>query len=374
MKNFFLYTLILATFFTSCRGNSNTYTDNFQHELTSVTSENEMKDVYREIKFDRKKSDYSENSEVKSLDLLYGKTLLKFRFLEDKTFLAIDHENKEMINWSIIQFNSTYDIDLPTVEKSIHFLSNGDSDFNGYFLFPAPTEEFPSFYLYHFDGKKMTFKGFYASTKMNSSEFSYHESTQKLMQNDSGKDIPLEFISNQLDLPEFSEDDLKKIQASTTKKPSFQLKDLIATNQFLVKEFDVNKDGVSDKILSHLPYQGDELYVFFGAKNSNEFDLALQAKNFSEDGGNQVSSINPTTNGFEIITNFPDRGQYQVIYSIEYQKSRFILTKITSESYSQQKKETERCTQNLKVDLAGSEKSIANEIQKSSPNCVTTKN
>jgi hypothetical protein len=373
MKNFFLYNLIFVMFLTSCRGNSNNDKVKFQPELASVNSKSENKDVYREIKFDNKKSDYSDNSEVKVLDLNYGKSVFKFRFLEDKTFLAIDHHKKEMMNWSIIQFNSNYDIDLPTAEKSIHFLSNGESDFKGYFLFPAPTEEFPSFYLYQFDGKTMIFKGFYASKKMSASEFSYHESKQILMQIDSGKDIPLEFISNQPDLPEFSEDDLKKIQASATKKSSNQLNDLIASNQFLVKEFDVNKDGVSDKILSHLPYQGDQLLIFLSDKKSGDLKLALETTNFSEDGGNQVTDIRPSKSGFEIITDFPDRGKYENTYQIEYNENSFWLKKLSTESYSYQNQTTEFCNRELNINLNSDLKKIFQVIESAKPICKTVK-
>jgi hypothetical protein len=369
MKNFFLYNLILVMFLTSCRGNSNNDKVKFQPELASVNSKSENKDVYREIKFDNKKSDYSDNTEVKSLDLNYGKSVFKFRFIEDKTFLAIDYDKKEIMNWSIIQFNSNYDIDLPTAEKSIHFLSNGESDFKVYFLFPAPTEEFPSYYLYHFDGKNITFKGFYASRKMSASDFSYDESNRKLMQNDSGKDIPLEFISNQPDLPEFSEDDLKKIKASDTKNPLNQLNDLIASNQFLVKEFDVNKDGVSDKILSHLPYQGDQLLIFLSDKKSGDLKLALETTNFSEDGGNQVTDIRPSKSGFEIITDFPDREKYQNTYQIEYNENSFWLKKLSTESYYYQNKSTEFCERFLNINLKSDINKIYNSIENSKPVC-----
>ena len=76
---------------------------------------------------------------------------------------------------------------------------------------------------------------------------------------------------------------------------------LIKSNKYFVKTFDINKDGYLDKIISSTPYEGEELFIFIGDKNSN-YQQVLKTINFSQDGGNQISDIKHTNNGFEIVT------------------------------------------------------------------------
>ena len=96
---------------------------------------------------------------------------------------------------------------------------------------------------------------------------------------------------------------------------------------YFIKTFDINKDGILDKVISNNPYEGEDLLVYLGNKNS-EYTLALKTINFSQDGGNQISDIKESKEGFEIITRFPDRGDSQTNYSISYNKNSFILKKL----------------------------------------------
>ena len=74
---------------------------------------------------------------------------------------------------------------------------------------------------------------------------------------------------------------------------------------YFTKTFDINKDGIDDKIVSHNRYKGDELLLFLG-DNGNNLNFALKTVSFSADGGNQISDIKETKQWFNIITVFPD--------------------------------------------------------------------
>lgn len=373
MRNQILYPIFALLIFYSCRGNSSPDTTSTGTEIASVNSGLENSDVYQEVTIDSKKSNYNESENVKSLDLTYANSVYQFRFLEDKTFLKINNQENQLLDWTPIQFNSYYDMDLPTAEKSVYLLASGKKNSVVYFILPAFTEEFPTYFLYHFDGENLHFKGSYESNHEVGRNFMYDETKQELAHTVSGKKTPLRFVSNRVDLPDFSEEDLKKLQVNSSTNQSVQLENLIHSKTFLVKEFDLNKDGVKDKILSHLPYQGDQLFVFLGEKNSTNFKLALETTNFSEDGGNQVTDVRPTKTGFEVITDFPDRGKYQFTYQIDFNNNRFWLVKLTTESYSHQNQTTETCVKNLQVDLSSEASKIYNAIENSKPKCEKEK-
>lgn len=95
---------------------------------------------------------------------------------------------------------------------------------------------------------------------------------------------------------------------------------------YFIKTFDVNKDGIPDKIVSNKAYQGEDLFVFLGNKSGN-YDLKLETTNFSEDGGNIIKDITPNINdkGFTVKTYFPDRGFYEKEFNIIPENNTWIL-------------------------------------------------
>lgn len=121
--------------------------------------------------------------------------------------------------------------------------------------------------------------------------------------------------------------------------------------------------------MSHNRYLGDELLLFLGDKVSN-YNLALKSTNFSEDGGNQITDIKETKEGFEIITQFPDRGYLQNTYFVSGINNKLILKKIQSESESWQDGYTEKCSQNINVDLKKSIAELSKVISNTKKNCT----
>lgn len=144
--------------------------------------------------------------------------------------------------------------------------------------------------------------------------------------------------------------------SNETKRSSFAT---YANNKgYFIKNFDVNKDGISDKIVSSKPYKGEDLFVFLGDANRNE-KLVLETRNFSEDGGNIIQDILPisTSKGLTIITSFPDRSYYEKVYNIVMQNDTWILKNVIYKTMSDTSQDAVKyiydVTQNIDITKSG---------------------
>jgi hypothetical protein len=173
--------------------------------------------------------------------------------------------------------------------------------------------------------------------------------------------------------------DITKIK---TKKDNSSGKNIISNNinqylnnkDYFIKTFDVNKAGIKDKIVSHNRYQGNELLIFLGNKNGVDFNFALKTINFSADGGNQISDIKETKQGFNIITSFPDKGYYEENYNIVFKNNSFILDKQETFSTSSQEGYKEFCVaKNLNYNLDKSTDQILRVLSKADKSCKKIK-
>lgn len=140
---------------------------------------------------------------------------------------------------------------------------------------------------------------------------------------------------------------------------------------YFIRTFDVDKDGMDDKIVSHQRYQGEELLIFLGTGNDH-YRFVLAATNFSEDGGNQISKIEETAEGFQIITQFPDRGHLQKSYFVKVNNEDFILNKVETESSSWQNGFTENCVKYPDVSLKRTKDEISNAVSEAENTCKKT--
>ena len=75
---------------------------------------------------------------------------------------------------------------------------------------------------------------------------------------------------------------------------------------------------------------------------------------------------------FQIITLFPDRGDFRKNYFVSCINNIFILKKIKSESYSWQDRYTENCVKNLNFKLNNSLEELFKTINKIQPDCTKT--
>ncbi|MGE8340654.1 MAG: hypothetical protein ACN6OI_06440 [Flavobacterium sp.] len=165
----------------------------------------------------------------------------------------------------------------------------------------------------------------------------------------------------------------KKNNASENNIASNNINQYLNNKDYFIKTFDINKDGIKDKIVSNNPYQGDELLIFLGEDGIN-FRLVLKTINFSADGGNQISDIIETEEGFNITTLFPDRGSYEENYHIVFKNNTFILKTLETFSTSWQDGYKETCTiTDIDFNLNKSIHELLSILSKRDKNCVKAK-
>ncbi|KAA0127827.1 SH3 domain-containing protein [Chryseobacterium sp. SN22] len=100
----------------------------------------------------------------------------------------------------------------------------------------------------------------------------------------------------------------------------------VNNKSFFIRTFDINKDGIADKVVSNVAYEGEDLFVFFGNK-AGGYDEVLETTNFSEDGGNIIKDIYEIAGekGFMVKTYFPDKGYYEKEFYIVPENNTWIL-------------------------------------------------
>lgn len=142
------------------------------------------------------------------------------------------------------------------------------------------------------------------------------------------------FISNlNLDKQKIANSILSKNISSEKKRSSFAIYE--NNNNYFIKTFDVNKDGILDKIVSSKAYQGEDLFVFLGSQKG-DYNLVLETTNFSEDGGNIIQDVLPIigNSGIEVKTYFPDRGFYEKEYYLIFENNSWTLRNIIYKTMS----------------------------------------
>ncbi|GEN78116.1 SH3 domain-containing protein [Chryseobacterium hagamense] len=116
------------------------------------------------------------------------------------------------------------------------------------------------------------------------------------------------------------------VQNSSSQKTRGTFDTYVNNQAFFIKTFDINKDGIADKVVSNIAYQGEDLFVFFG-NTAGGYGEVLETTNFSEDGGNIIKDIVeiPGSKGFMVKTYFPDRGYYEKEFYIVPDNNTWIL-------------------------------------------------
>ncbi|RKM93361.1 tetratricopeptide repeat protein [Aquimarina sp. BL5] len=97
---------------------------------------------------------------------------------------------------------------------------------------------------------------------------------------------------------------------------------------YFIREIDINNDGIEDKVVSSEKYKGNQIYFF--QKAGNNYELVLESINFSEDGGRIIADVLPSKDnkgGIRVHTYFPDGGNNQATYVINFQGGNWIFTK-----------------------------------------------
>lgn len=370
MKKIFLYTAFFSIVFFSCK---KTTVDKPAEDKTYASSAPINKNdnaAYKEVFDVKKSSDYNEKNEVKKLDLIYKSLLIKIRYISDRAYISLQNENNKLFDWKPLQINFYYDMSFADAEKDIHLLLKNDETSSGYLVLPAFTEQFSTYFVYHFEKGALNYIGNYEFPDFGKGSFSFDEKSRELSVLSSDSVKKLNKIKG-TEIEKFNKvgEDIQLLSENSDKKSTGNFSQYINNKDYFIKTFDVNKDGVTDKIVSQNRFIGDEILVFLGDK-SNNYHLALKSTNFSEDGGNQVTDVKETNEGYEIITQFPDRGYVQNSYFVSGKGNQFVLKKIKSESDSWQDGYTENCEQNFNFDLKKTTKELYETISKTKPNCT----
>lgn len=372
MKKIFLYTAFFSVVFFSCK---KTTVDKPAEDKTYASSAPINKNdnaAYKEVFDVKKSSDYNEKNEVKKLDLIYKSLLIKIRYISDRAYISLQNENNKLFDWKPLQMNFYYDMSFADAEKDIHLLLKNDDTSGGYLVLPAFTEQFSTYFVYHFEKGTLNYIGNYEFLDFGKGSFSFDEKSRELSVLSSDSVKKLNKIKD-TEIEKFNNvgEDIQLLSGNSDKKSTGNFSQYINNKDYFIKTFDVNKDGVTDKIVSQNRFMGDEILVFLGDK-SNNYNLALKSTNFSEDGGNQITDIKETSEGYEIITQFPDRGYVQNSYFVSGKGNQFVLKKIKTESDSWQNNYRENCVQDINFNLKKSLQELYETISKTKKNCTKT--
>lgn len=132
----------------------------------------------------------------------------------------------------------------------------------------------------------------------------------------------------------------------------------VDNKSFFIRTFDINKDGIADKVVSSIAYEGEDLFVFLGNK-AGGYNEVLETTNFSEDGGNIIKDVGEITGskGFMVKTYFPDRGYYEKEFYIIPENTTWILKntvyKTMSDASENAVKYICNVTQNIDITKSG---------------------
>lgn len=370
MKNIIHYHILFLVILFSCKKANLLNTTNEKASVVNTTN-NTKENLYTEVLNISKQADYDVNKQVQKLDLNHNSLAVKIRYISERAYISIENNKTEFVSWKPIHINFFYDSSPEVAEKDIHILLKENDPSEGYLLLPSFTEQFSTYFLYHFRKDALNFIGAYEVSEFVKGTFSFDENSKNVyIHSSSSKKLKLNKIEQDQD-EKFNniQEDINLLKGKTEEKNSISINKYLNNNQYLIKTFDINKDGFSDKIISSKPYEGEDLFIFLGDNNSN-YKFVLKTTNFSQDGGNQISDIKQTKDGLILVTAFPDRGDSRSNYYISSSKESFILKKIEQESYSWQDGYTETCIQNFNFDLKNTLESLSNTIAKTKSDCT----
>ncbi len=131
-------------------------------------------------------------------------------------------------------------------------------------------------------------------------------------------------------------------------------------SNYFIRDIDINRDGMLDKVISSEKYTGTELYFFL--QESKRYKLVLKSTNFTEDGGNIIDDITAQNKGNIVLslrTFFPDRGNYGIVYFVSFKNNSWFLTdtRYTTSSWQNDYTKTYNCnvTQNINLENINNE-------------------
>ena len=257
---------------------------------------------------------------------------------DDGSYLDFKKGNNYLNKFTEISFNYTYDTDLETALQKIKVFKSESSD-QGLLILPEGTGEYPTYTILPFDetGIKHSYNAEIQSFDCDNFDrvILKANAAQSVSISQDGKGCKVNVSDSKL-IKSLAvakqESQVKKLQQFT----SNELAQTYNSNLYQFYNFDVNTDGIKDKIITHKNnknniHQGDDLFVYVGDIN-NKYQLTLKTNNFTDDNGWSLYHITPRSDslGFILTSYFADRGHSEQSFYFGLQHDEWIMTKYVS--------------------------------------------
>ena len=261
----------------------------------------------------------------------------------DGSYLIFKNGNDYLNKFAEIGFNYTYDTDLEDAIKRIRVFKSNDSE-QGILILPEGTEEYPTYTISPFDstGIKHSYTAEIQSFDCDNFDTIIlgaaplnANAAQSVSISQKGKGCKVNVSDSKVigSLKSAKQENKVKKQQQFTSKELAQTYD---SNLYQFYNFDVNADGIKDKVITHkndkdnVP-QGDDLLVYLGTSDS-KYKLSLETTNFTDEAGWFLNDITPRSDysGFILTTYFADRGHSEQSFYFGLQNDKWLMTKYVS--------------------------------------------
>ena len=261
----------------------------------------------------------------------------------DGSYLIFKKGNDYLNKFAEIGFNYTYDTDLEDAIKRIRVFKSNDSE-QGILILPEGTEEYPTYTISPFDstGIKHSYTAEIQSFDCDNFDTIIlgaaplnANAAQSVSISQKGKGCKVNVSDSKVigSLKSAKQENKVKKQQQFTSKELAQTYD---SNLYQFYNFDVNADGIKDKVITHkndkdnVP-QGDDLLVYLGTSDS-KYKLSLETTNFTDEAGWFLNDITPRSDysGFILTTYFADRGHSEQSFYFGLQNDKWLMTKYVS--------------------------------------------
>ncbi len=274
--------------------------------------------------------------------------LITIRLLYDeRSYLDFKKGSDYLNKFTEISFNYTYDTDLETALQKIKIFKNESSGLR-LLILPDSTEEYPAYSILPFDSTGIKHSYSIGIQSFDCANFDTiilgatplnANAAQSLSISQKGKTCEAEiYESNSIKnltsatKPETNASKDKQYQKFT----SNELAKTYDSNLYQFYNFDVNADGIKDKIITHKNskdnvYQGDDLFIYLGTSD-NKYKLSLETNNVTDEAAWFLKNITPRSDysGFILTTYFADRGHSEQSFYFGLQGDKWVMKKYVS--------------------------------------------
>lgn len=274
----------------------------------------------------------------------------------DGSYLDFKKGNNYLNKFAEIGFNYTYDTDLEDAIKRIRVFKSPDSE-QGILILPEGTEEYPTYTISPFDGKGIKhsytaeIQSFdcanFDTVTLDANATVLNQSAATLDDN-VAQSVSISQKGKACKVNTYESKSIESLRAVTTPETntrmdkqyqqfaSNELAQTYSSNLYQFYNFDVNADGIKDKIITHKTdkqnvYQGDDLFIYLGTSDS-KYKLSLETTNFTDEAAWFLKNITPRSeySGFILTTYFADRGHSKQSFYFGLQNDKWLMTKYVS--------------------------------------------